>query len=224
MSTDPHLDHRLRAGLANAAEKVDPPVPYLLEKAHVRGHRRIVVRRTATAIALLAVVALPVAFGVVASKLGGRDATHPTQPVAYQPVRDPAQILGTWETDALPAAAWMSMYQRAGGTAEAASNFVGTPMNGPARAYRVLIKVTQDGWVTSVIADSKAAREGWNGSSVLVNSVVKSIDRRYGCQASYRLGIAGSDLRVVIAGDTCGGSDLLSQRAIYETGIFHRVS
>ena len=215
MSTDRGLDRRLRAGLANAADAVNPPVDELLAAATARGHRRRTIRR-AVIIAIVAVVALPIGVLTLTHQFG------PTELSTATPTR--AALVGTWRTASLPAADWLATYRRAGGSEADGQAFLGPPMGGPARTYQMVLAVTDTDWAVYVSADGAELEQGWHGTYQIDDHLVRVRDANASCAASYEVTPSKGRLRLRVVDDDCGDSDLLAQRTIFETSAFHRTA
>ncbi|WP_433362767.1 hypothetical protein ACQPZX_30905 [Actinoplanes sp. CA-142083] len=215
MPTDADLNSRMRLALTSAAEAVDPPVDTLLEEATVRGRRRRTHRRAVVLAALLAVAAIP--LGIIG--LGGKSATAPVI-AAAPPSR--ADLIGTWQTPSLSAGDWARTYQRAGGSSAQATAFLGPPMDGPAGQYRIVLRVTPTEWAVFVSADGRELEAGWRGGYRLDGPLIQVRATGDACEAAYRLTLSGGSLHVSVLADSCGPTDLLAQRTIYETAAFQR--
>jgi len=212
MFDDPRLDARVRTGLSDAAEAVEPAVDQLLAAAVRRGRRRRVMGHVRSGAAALIVAAALV--GVVVTLNTPGTAAPPTIPLTR------TALIGTWQTPLLPTATWEATYRRVGGGAAAARAFVGRPMGGPATTYRVLLKVTDTTWAVSVSPDGGTPIPGWQGGYAFDGSRVTSVEASFGCRATYQLERAGAGLRIQVLADTCGNDDLLAQRTIFETTTF----
>jgi hypothetical protein len=212
MSTDPGLDRRLRAGLANAAEAVNPAVDSLLGVATARGRRLRSIRRAVVLAVVLAVAALPVGVITLTHRFGAANLT-PAAPAQ-------AALIGTWRTPSLPAADWLATYLRAGGSEAAGRAFLGPPMTGPASAYQIVLTVSSTEWAVFVSADGRDLEEGWHGTYRIGDRLVWVREASGLCEAAYRVTSSGGRLRIQVMDDGCGDSDLLAQRTIFETSAF----
>ena len=214
MSPDADLRSQLRRALSDAAEAVDPPVGTLLEEATVRGRRNLRYRRAAVLATMLAVAAIP--LGIV----GLRGESGPTTVDAVAPSR--AELIGTWQTPSLAAGNWAVTYQRAGGSDAEARAFLGPPMDGPAKEYRIVLRVTPTEWAVFVSAGGRELEAGWQGGYRLDGPLIEVRATGDACEATYRLTLSDQSLRVSVLTDDCGPTDLLAQRTIYETAAFQR--
>jgi hypothetical protein len=213
MSHDRWLDGRLRVGLAQAAEVVDPPVGSLLYDATVRGRRRLSLRR-AVALAILFAVAFPIGLSALTHRFGPSELT-PNIPT-------PAELVGTWRTPALPAADWLDTYRRAGGSEAAGHAFLGPPMAGPAATYQMVLTVSDHEWAVFVSADGRELEAGWHGTYEINGTLVRVHEPAYLCTATYDVALSRGRLRIRVVEDGCGDSDWLAQRTIFETSTFDR--
>jgi hypothetical protein len=214
MSTEPDLDGRLRAGLAGAADAVDPPVGDLLAQATARGRRHRSRRRAAVLAVMLAIAAVPLGVVGVAHRFAATGVS------TAAPSR--AALLGTWQTPPLPASDWLATYRRAGGSDAAARAFLGPPMAGPATTYRIVLRVTAVDWALFVSADGGDLEAGWHGGYRLDGSVVQVREAAGRCEAAYDVRLSGASLKISVVSDDCGDTDGLAQRTIYQTSEFQR--
>ncbi len=97
------LDHRLREGLTELADTIDPAIAPLLTQATARGQRRLALRKTAAVAAICAVVGIPVAVAAVA-RSGGSPSPDPGESQSVSPSTSPtstaqqstSELLGTF--------------------------------------------------------------------------------------------------------------------------------
>ncbi|MEP6973734.1 MAG: hypothetical protein ABI869_06290 [Actinomycetota bacterium] len=168
------IDARLRDGLERSMSTIDTDVEPFLHDARRRGHRRLLIRRVATVIAVAAaIVIVAVAGPGLRDLLRGRE----QQPAVPPP---PVQISGTYTTTisksgltgsgAGAAGTWLLILDRSG-TLDLASL-----TNGNVGRSVTQYQATQNGFLTTALADGSCTGLGtytWSRSgSVLTFSVV----------------------------------------------------
>jgi hypothetical protein len=108
------IDARLREELQRAMSAIESEIESRLDEARERGHRRLMFRRTSTALAIAATIAI---VAIAAPRV--LDLTDPSrhQPAAIQsplPAVPPEQmILGTWQSE-ITCDAFLRGFERAG--------------------------------------------------------------------------------------------------------------
>jgi hypothetical protein len=168
------IDTRLRDGLERSMSTIDTDVEPFLQDARRRGHRRLMIRRAATAIAIAAAIAIVAVAGPgLRGLLRGRE----LQPAAPPPL---VQISGTYTTTirtsdltgggAGAVGTWLLTLDR-GGTLDLAS------LSNVNRGRSVTqYQATQSGFLTTALADGPCSGLGtyaWSrAGSVLTFSVV----------------------------------------------------
>jgi hypothetical protein len=137
-------------------------------------------------------------------------------------------LVGTWQTDTLPAAAWVATYRKAGGTAAEAAGFQNQLGDGPGSVNRITLRLSDTDWVAFEQADDQPPVEGWAGTYTMSGTTVRATSSP--CQIVYTLTLSGDQMRIHVVSDgpadipECGPSDLFAQRTVYETAPFRRTA
>jgi hypothetical protein len=176
---------------------------------------------------LTAAVAAVFAAGCSQAGGGGAPATSAT---GSGTATSANPLVGTWQTDALPPAAWMTAY-RAEGATEAQLAEYGEQFEGSSEPLRIIVKVTASRWVEFEQHGEAPPSHGWGGDYQLSDNTVRAVetDSPASCRMVYRVTADGDQLRIQVVSDEpadapgCGHDDLVIQRAMYETAAFHRV-
>jgi len=134
-------------------------------------------------------------------------------------------LVGTWETGPIPPERLRATYVDAGGTEQAAADFIAE--FDVEQSVRFRIEVTEDGWTQYEIGDDTAPVPGWVGTYTMDGSTVNATDPSLVCRIDYGVELDGDVLSLTVLRDEgespeCANEDFLAQKTIYESAPFTR--